>query len=135
MFLIHPVVSVPLIRVRVKATFLIGELNPLTSWLSSRYPLTSSIKLLALVQSPSNTKGSCPIFLTSPVTLTGPGVAAAGCPKGGPPGGGPCLPPPPPPPPPLPPLPPSGPPGGPCCNTFWRLFCMSLGGVVGCRAP
>src|SRR5579859_4080850 len=57
--------------VRVRATLLMGELNPVTSWFRRRYPLTSSMKSLAVVLFPVNTWGSVPI---ADVLLIGVGV-------------------------------------------------------------
>jgi len=94
-------------RVRVNTTFLMGELYPVTSWLSRRNPLTSSMKSSALRRSPSNAAGSPPIALTSAGTTTGACPPALGWPGGGcggPAGGPDPLPP--------PPLPPGGPSGG-----------------------
>ena len=86
-------------RVRVNATFLYGELYPATSALRQRYPLTSSMKLSTLDQSPLKTCGRLPIALTSAATCTGCCTARgyAGCPPPGgpvpPPPGGPDPPP------------------------------------------
>ena len=57
----HPETSGPLMSVRVRATLLMGELNPATSWFRRRYPLTSSMNSSAVVLSPVNTWGSVPI--------------------------------------------------------------------------
>ena len=99
----HPVTSSSLIRVRVKATFLIGELNPAMSSLTQKYALTSSMKLSALVLSLVNLWGRFPIALMSAAagTAAWPWPVGAGWPGGGPPPL-PLLPPLPPPPPPPP---------------------------------
>ena len=101
-------------RVRVKATFLIGKLYPAMSWLSRRNPLTSSMKSSTLRRSLLKAAGSPPMALISAGTATGACPPMAGWPGGGcggPAGGSDPLPP--------PPLPPGGPPGG--------------GGLVYCR--
>ena len=103
MSLTHPATSSPLIRVRVKVTFLIGESNPAMSSLTWKYALTSLIKLSAFIWSLVNSQGSCPITLMSAAA----GTTAWPCPTGaGWLAGGPPPLPPPLPPPPLPPLPP-----------------------------
>jgi hypothetical protein len=88
---VHPAVSGPLISIKVNAIFLMGKSNPATSWLSHKYPLTSSMKLSALLQSPVNIWGNCPIVLTSPAGATSCCGTCAGTPPGipglpGPPG-------------------------------------------------
>ena len=85
----HPATSGPLIKVSVRETFFLGELNPAMSWLRRRYPLTSSMKLSALVQSPVNIWGRLPMVLTSPAMAIGIRFAPGPAPPGGPPPGGP----------------------------------------------
>ena len=65
MSLNHWAVLSPLIKVRVKATFLNGELYPATSTFRHRYAFTLSMKSLALVLSPRKICGSAPIVFTS----------------------------------------------------------------------
>ena len=93
--LAHNATFSPLMRVRVKATFLIGELNPATSALTWRYALTSSMKAFALVRSPEKYWGSPPMALVSGFIGMGwsalGGMGMLGCPG---PGGSPGLPPP-----------------------------------------
>ncbi len=80
-------------KVRVSVTFFLGELNPATLSLRSRYSSTFDMKSSALSQFPVKRGGFAPIALTFAAAATGcRGCAAAGCP---------------PPPPPLPPPPPS----------------------------
>jgi hypothetical protein len=96
---VHPAMLGPLMSVSVNAIFLIGESNPAMSWLSQRYPLTSSMKSSTFNRSPVNTWGSAPIVLISPVGSTGcygtlAGFGPAPGPLGppgpvGPPSGGP----------------------------------------------
>ena len=78
--------------VRVSAAFLIGELNPGTSWLSWIYPLTSSINSVPLVRSPVNICGRLPIIVgPSAGARTGPATSLSflgGSLSGGPSPGG-----------------------------------------------
>ena len=71
MFHTHCAGSSPLIKVRVKATFLYGELYLGTSALRQKYPLTSLIKSSASDRSLLKICGRLPITLTSGVGGTG----------------------------------------------------------------
>ena len=116
----HMATLSPLRRVSIKVTFLIGELKPATSLFRWRYPLTSSMKLLAWSLSPVKIWGRLPIALTSfAVGMTPWGAVAGGPPP-------PLLPPPLPP----PPLPLVGWPGRGalwCLRVAWRLAWIDCG--------
>ena len=123
MFHTHCAGSSPLIRVRVNATFLYGELYPAMSVFRQKYPLTSSMKSSALDWSLLKIWGRLPIAFTSAATWTGC-WGTWGCPPllG-------CPGPPPPPPSPGGPDPPPLP-GG--LGTFHFTFCIALA-ILCCR--
>ncbi len=89
---VHSATSGPCMNMRVSATFFLGELNPATSLLRSRYSLTLDMKLSALSHFPVKRGGLAPMALTFAAAAAASyrGCCAAGCPP---------LPPPPPPPP------------------------------------
>ena len=65
MSLTHWAVLSPFIKVRVKATFLNGELYPATSAFRHKYAFTSSMKSSALVLLPRKSCGSAPMVFMS----------------------------------------------------------------------
>ena len=65
MSLTHWAALFPLIKVRVKATFLNGESYPATSVFRCRYAFTSLMKSSALVLLPRKICGSASIVFTS----------------------------------------------------------------------
>ena len=124
MFCTHCAGSSPLIKVRMKVTFLYSELYLGMSALRQKYPLTSSIKSSALDQSLLKICGRLPIALTS-----GAGGTSCCAFWGCPPPGGPDPPPGGPDPPPGGPDPPPGgpdpPPSGPGLFLCWNALCMA----------
>ncbi len=90
MLCVHLATFGPCMKVRVSVTFFLGELNPATSSLRSKYSLTFDIMSSASSQFPVKRGGFAPIALRLAAAATGCRgcCAAAGCP--------PPLPPPPP---------------------------------------